>query len=99
MLDRWFEPVVWAWMGLATVPCLLLVFIDAPYGRHARPGWGPTLPSRIGWILMESPSVIGMALLFFWGGHFGPLKSLYNPGNRSQNLSGVHAETPSQIGS
>jgi 3-oxo-5-alpha-steroid 4-dehydrogenase 1 len=72
VLDRWFEPVVWAWMGLAAVPCLLLLFIDAPYGRHARPGWGPTLPGRIGWILMESPSVIGMALLFLWGGHFAP---------------------------
>lgn len=44
-----------------------LFFIRAPYGRHYRKGWGPTLSNRVGWVLMESPAVFGMALLFLIG--------------------------------
>jgi len=52
----------WIEIFLAGVTCLALVFVTAPYGRHQRPGWGPTVPNRVGWILMEMPAV----LLFFW---------------------------------
>jgi 3-oxo-5-alpha-steroid 4-dehydrogenase 1 len=44
-----------------------LFFIRAPYGRYYRKGWGPTLPSRISWLIMESPSVVVMAWCFFQG--------------------------------
>lgn len=51
-----------------SVPTLVaLLWIDAPYGRHLRRGWGPTLPARLGWILMESPAVFGFAALFALG--------------------------------
>lgn len=33
-----------------------LFFITAPYGRHYRPGWGPSVGARLGWLLMEAPS-------------------------------------------
>jgi 3-oxo-5-alpha-steroid 4-dehydrogenase 1 len=41
---------------LAAVVFPILFFITAPYGRHERPGWGPTVPAKISWLLMESVS-------------------------------------------
>jgi len=45
------------------------MFITAPYGRHTRAGWGPTIPSRLGWLLMESPAVLVFAAIFARGAH------------------------------
>ncbi len=47
---------------LAGVTFVALFFISAPYGRHVRHGWGPTLPNQLGWMAMELPA----ALLFAW---------------------------------
>jgi steroid 5-alpha-reductase/3-oxo-5-alpha-steroid 4-dehydrogenase 1 len=46
-----------------TYPTLLV--ITAPYGRHQRQGFGPTLPARLVWVIQESPSVLLFALIFF----------------------------------
>jgi 3-oxo-5-alpha-steroid 4-dehydrogenase 1 len=59
----------WGWIGLAAIVFLSLFFIRAPYGRHARKGWGPEIPSRVGWILMECPSLILMVTFFIIGSH------------------------------
>jgi hypothetical protein len=42
----------------APITFFILLFIDAPYGRFTRHGWGPTLNNRLGWCLMESPAVM-----------------------------------------
>lgn len=49
----------------------LLFWIDAPYGRHVSDAWGPTLPARLGWIGMEAPAPIAMALVYARGEHAG----------------------------
>jgi hypothetical protein len=54
---------------LAAVTFLALCVVSAPYGRHARRGWGPAIGNRAGWIVMESPSVFLFAALFVAGGH------------------------------
>lgn len=57
-------------LAFGAVSFLVLLFISAPYGRHAREGWGPVIAARTAWVLMEAPSPIGCALVFFMhGGH------------------------------
>ncbi len=43
------------------------LFVTAPYGRHTRGGWGPQIPNRLGWFLMELPSPVLFAALFLSG--------------------------------
>jgi len=57
---------------LGSIPLALIIFvslqfISAPYGRHMRYGWGPSLPNQFGWMVMESPSAILFPVLFFLG--------------------------------
>lgn len=61
---RW---LLWVWFALSAVVFVALMFITAPYGRHARPGWGATVPAKLGWIIMELPSVAFFAAMFFLG--------------------------------
>lgn len=64
---RAYETLLAAWFVIATISALVLWFIPAPYGRHARRGWGPSIPSTAGWIVMEAPSAIVMAALWVAG--------------------------------
>jgi hypothetical protein len=57
-----------AWLGLGIVAFVASLFLRAPYGRHIRPGWGPTLPNRVGWLVMELP-VLVVFYAFFLGGN------------------------------
>jgi len=67
---------LWAALALAVVPYLLLR--PAPYGRHSRTGWGPTLNARLAWVLMEAPSPILMSAFFALGRKpWGSVESLF----------------------
>jgi len=59
--------LVIAWLALAGLSFVALFFVTAPYGRFTREGWGPRLPSRWGWVLMESPSLLVFLVLFAVG--------------------------------
>ena len=59
----------WALIAVAAGTFALLLYVDAPYGRHERRGWGPTMPTRWMWVVMESPASIGFAVWFFVGQH------------------------------
>jgi len=43
---------------LCPIVLLSLLWITAPYGRHYRRGWGPVLPARLAWFLMELPALL-----------------------------------------
>ena len=57
----------WTEMILAGVAAIALVFVAAPYGRHDRSGWGPTIPNRAAWLVMELPAVVLFAAIHLMG--------------------------------
>ena len=64
---RFYDPLIIAWFVLAAPTFLTLIFIPAPYGRHARRGWGPMIESKYGWLLMEMPAALVLAGTFIFG--------------------------------
>lgn len=65
MTERaFFDTLVWSWFGVAAVTVIALCFLSAPYGRHARAGWGPTIAARWGWVMMELPAALVIAVCF-----------------------------------
>ncbi len=61
-LSQWAP---WVVLGSAALVLPILLKIPAPYGRHATPRWGPVVPARLGWVVMESVSFFGFPLAFF----------------------------------
>lgn len=58
---QFFNILLFIFGGMAAVVFILLFFVSAPYGRYSRPGWGPRISNRLGWILIEAPA----SILFF----------------------------------
>lgn len=58
-----------AYFALGVLTFCSLFFIVAPYGRHQRAGWGPTITPRLGWILMEIFAVVGWMAIYLMGSH------------------------------
>jgi len=59
----------WILIALALVTFAAVSRITAPYGRHASETWGPTMPARLGWIVMETPAVLGFTWIYMQGQH------------------------------
>lgn len=64
-----FNALLVGMFALAAITTVALSFITAPYGRHTRKGWGPTIDERIGWIIMEAPAPLVLAVCFVVGVH------------------------------
>ena len=69
--------VIVVWIGIAGVTAVALLKIAAPYGRHARGGWGPSIAAPVAWIVMEAPSPILMTAFFVAGRTPGPATAIF----------------------
>ena len=59
-----FDYFIMGWFILAVVVFISLFFFVAPYGRHVREGWGPTVDNRNGWLIMEAMAPLVFAACF-----------------------------------
>lgn len=66
--QQFFDILVRSWLAMAAVTFVALRFLAAPYGRHARTGWGPTVHRTTGWVVMESPALVLPILLALTAG-------------------------------
>ena len=55
------------WIAIAVILFPILLRTTAPYGRHSKMNWGPMIGNKLGWILMEIPSLIIFVLLVLLG--------------------------------
>lgn len=68
-MDKIFEPdffdTVTATMAvLAVIVFIALHRINAGYGINYTPKWGPSISNRTGWVIMEAPAFICMAIIW-----------------------------------
>lgn len=59
--------ITWIWIGIAVVVHITMFFVTAPFGRHTTEKWGKTIDNKLGWIIMEAPSLLIMAYFLFFG--------------------------------
>ena len=62
-----FHNLAWVWIVFALLLVPIQLKITAPYGRHTSSHWGPSMPYRLGWILMEIVSPLTFAAFFLTG--------------------------------
>lgn len=65
-MNEWFFYNLLIWIfGISSVGIfILLFFVSAPYGKHHRENWGLEINNRLGWFIMEFPT-IAIFLFFF----------------------------------
>lgn len=61
-----FNTVVGSMAVLAVIVFIALHRIEAAYGMTYSPKWGPSVNNRTGWVVMEAPAFICMALLWIF---------------------------------
>ena len=59
-----FSILVIVTMFIALAVFFMLFFVTAGYGRHDRRFWGPEINTRLGWFLMELPTLVIMGFCF-----------------------------------
>ena len=60
---NWFLII---WFALAVIIFASLFFVNAPYGRHTRKGWGHGINPKWGWFFMEFPALCVPFFFFFF---------------------------------
>lgn len=58
MPEQLFNYLVIGWIVVAAITFPFLLFVTAPYGRHTKGNWGATISNKLGWFIMEVPSLL-----------------------------------------
>jgi 3-oxo-5-alpha-steroid 4-dehydrogenase 1 len=61
------EIISYGWLAVAIGVHITMFFITAPFGRHTSRNWGPMVDNKLGWIIMDAPSLFIMAFFLFFG--------------------------------
>jgi 3-oxo-5-alpha-steroid 4-dehydrogenase 1 len=57
MTEELLNKICYGWLGIALLVFIALQFVTAPFGRHTHERWGPSVNNKLGWFLMELPSL------------------------------------------
>ena len=61
---RIYTILLYLFTAVAVFTFISLLFITAPYGRHAKKGWGPLISNKVSWLVMEAPA--SLLFLFYF---------------------------------
>ena len=61
------EYICYGWLALAIIVHVVMFFVTAPFGRHTSDKWGMTINNKLGWVIMELPSLGIMLYFLFFG--------------------------------
>lgn len=59
-----YDITLWVYAAATLATLLGLLFVVAPYGRHARKGFGPAVDAQAAWAVMEGVALVVMPLVF-----------------------------------
>lgn len=69
MTSQTFQILTFSWIALAMITHIILYFVKAPFGRHTSDRFGMTINNKLGWFLMELPSLSIMTYFLVWGSY------------------------------
>ncbi|HMT30123.1 MAG TPA: DUF1295 domain-containing protein [Bacteroidia bacterium] len=61
--------ISYLWLSLAIIVHVTMFYVTAPFGRHTSDKWGVSINNKLGWVIMEFPSLAIMSYFLFKGTH------------------------------
>lgn len=61
--------ICYVWLGIAVAVHITMFFVTAPFGRHTTTKWGPMVDNKLGWFIMELPSLSIMLYFLIYGSY------------------------------
>lgn len=58
------EKFLYIWIAIAVIIFPIQFFTTAPYGRHVKAGWGPLIPNKLGWVMMEGWAFVTFIIVY-----------------------------------
>lgn len=59
--------IAYIWLAIALVVHVTMFFVTAPFGRHTSKRWGISINNKLGWVIMELPSLAIMVYFLIFG--------------------------------